>query len=338
MFPAPRSTPNRLGRNSPGVSGRIVCAVSFVCLAQSACGGNVADEATPPDAAIPQFQTAAPKPISEADFPSAYAHAVCDNIEACCGENALPFRHDDCIAAEIEEVTHVRLSGTFSPEAAGALVPAIAEEALRCTSAPGDFFFNTIGIQVGTGAPGDDCSSGEGCAYMRGGKNICVSWGSAGSGSRRQTCQLQKMPATVGDPCSFASGRQPAVVGNCDASTPLRCDGRSHTCQTRLAVGASCADLEDCVAGAYCNAGLCVAGEGAGGPCANDVECGANDYCDKTHVCRPSRPVGATCNGESCLGGICVADRYDAMVTNHCRTSVLANPVACGGKSARRTP
>lgn len=296
-------------------------------MAQSACGGKVADDATLPDAAIPRFDTAAPEPIAEADFPNAYAHAVCDHIEGCCAANALPFRHDDCIAAEIAEVTRVRLGGTFSPEAAGALVPAIADEALRCTSDVGDFFLNAIGIYVGTGAPGDDCSAGKGCAYVRGGKNVCLSWGSARSGG--QTCQLLKEPAAIGDLCSFESGPPPAVVGHCDSATPLRCDSRTHTCQTRLAAGASCADLEDCVAGTYCNAGVCVAGEGAGGPCATNAECDANDYCDETKVCRPSLPLGATCGNQSCLGGVCVADSYDVSVTNHCRSSVLANPVAC---------
>jgi hypothetical protein len=114
------------------------------------------------------------------------------------------------------------------------------------------------------------------------------------------------VPGTCADP-SAAGG--PCLAGDdTTCASGLTCNGGTHTCQTPSTAGGPCsADwIKTCVTGLGCGAGkTCEAKVADGAACDASAVCPAGDYCDVT--CKPTKPSGATCTGQTgeCQNGSC---------------------------------
>lgn len=158
-------------------------------------------------------------------------------------------------------------------------------------------------------ATGGDCSQGERCAAG----NYCES----APNTPIATCKA--LVTTAGQPCNVHEACAPGLwcrfgaVGATPICTPLPgrgqdcdvaglpcnsrgdvCDGATHKCVERRAVGATCTQIPDCVAYATCDEAshTCVALSGIGGACTKEEDClgfgpCVNGACTK----RASRPV-----------------------------------------------
>ncbi len=121
------------------------------------------------------------------------------------------------------------------------------------------------------GEPGDLCEPGTACQ---------------GVPDDPTMVRCTRLPGE-GEPCSFG----------CDIglSCELPDGGSEDVCVAPPAVGEPCGSFPDeCAAGGYCDAGMCVPTFAEGSPCFRDEECGAGFICDEIDddgedVCQPER-------------------------------------------------
>ncbi len=114
------------------------------------------------------------------------------------------------------------------------------------------------GVCVPSRVPGETCSAESDCPEGFGCAGTCVALPSVGQPCLDGRCWIGRcsggtcVAASDGAPCDpTLSPRLPQCVGRCDFGT--------RACSPRLPLGASCASAGDCVDGARCAAGTCVA-------------------------------------------------------------------------------
>lgn len=306
--------------------GRLIALVSGAGMWIAACGGTSSNGGSAP-------------PVAAGDFASSYAHAVCDNIAACCAKEGIGYDANACFTAVQGIIQGLLVNpataagSVYDATAAGDCIAKVRDAAIACndtTSGKTDLNSACNRVYSGTKKPGESCNASTDCAASADGQVTCDHWSSSsldGGTSSGTLCQVRKTP-TGGEPCGGIGGAPPAVVGNCDygASDTFACDYTSHTCVPRAAVGAACTSSDSCVTTAYCSSQKCVARVGIGGACTNfGSECDATSRCDtNTKLCVAKLADGAACmTSTDCTGGHCTS--------NKCKSSSYADPTVCGG-------
>ena len=280
-------------------------------------------------------------PVASSDFANQYAHAVCDNIAACCAKAGIGYDANACLSAAQGIIQGLIVNpataagATYDPNAAGACIDQVKQAALACGETPSQkSALNNACNKVYSGSkkPGEPCNTSLDCQASSDGTVTCDHWSSSGGDggtSSGTLCQVRKTPVG-GEPCggSTGGGAPPSVVGDCGygASDTFMCDYQTNTCQPRKAVGQSCTGSDTCVTTAYCAAGKCAPRLDVGAACQPyDGSCNAQTRCDSaSKTCQPKLADGAACTQSSdCAGGRCSS--------NKCASSSYADPTVCGG-------
>jgi hypothetical protein len=132
-----------------------------------------------------------------------------------------------------------------------------------------------------------------------------------------------------GAPCGeifIANDKGDACSNDSDCDSTLVCvfkDKEDGTCQTPVTVepGLSCSNSDEtCTEGFYCDGENCIAALDEDDACTNDVQCGADLYCDE--MCIQKTDVGEDCDNDSqCASGICYASEADSTCVDRLRLS-----------------
>ncbi|MBT8495792.1 MAG: hypothetical protein KJO07_22305, partial [Deltaproteobacteria bacterium] len=149
---------------------------------------------------------------------------------------------------------------------------------------------------AGAGETGEVCIVNEECA-----SGVCI----FAPGQGDDVCDLGQCAelATTDQDCAGA----PCSVG-------LYCDGLDTTCQPLVAVGGECAQLDACVPGAVCDAGVCARQGDPDGACNAELgfrACRRFDYwCDPSDsLCKQRVAAGGSCDvdiDECNLDSVCI--------------------------------
>jgi hypothetical protein len=190
--------------------------------------------------------------------------------------------------------------GAYRPEDADVTAWAQASAACR------DAYVGTVDLGQACGHP-DECKPGLAC------RGYTVEEGTG----KMLHLGICRAPAAVGAACgagTYLKGPVPhrtvlaTRFGDRSACAPgAFCDAEG-TCRARSALGASCTDSGECIEGASCRAGACVAGiSGAapdGGACSTWRECGPMSTCS-LGACVPRLAAGSVCLGATDCAGTC---------------------------------
>ena len=258
-------------------------------------------------------KTAQSTPVALADLPSSYAHAICDNIQGCCGQASFAYDEAKCVAAVTSQLQSdfANNTSTYDKNAAGACV-AFAQSAAASCSAPKESDSQAAcgGVFTGTKKIGEACNTNSNdCAPSPEGQVICDGWMS-GTNVRGSQCTLYRT-AQAGDACGFTiNGPSATTIGDCqtNSSSPYYC-ASTNTCQPRLALGTACTSSSACVSGAGCVKGTCAPAPTAGQSCDDSFRCADGFYCSIASIkCAAQRKAGEPCDSGSsgsCAGGEC---------------------------------
>lgn len=247
-------------------------------------------------------------PIALADYPAAYADAVCGLLQPCCASASLAFDLAHCkaaYAAQAQKDIALFADAIYDPDRGGACVSAFralggtcATTAAQKAAADAACSAVTVGrIALGGACISDlECATGHCGQDGKGGPSVCVA------------DPYAAMPPAAGAACT----------GWCDVPGP-------GSCTPLLATGAVCLVSTGLVCG---EDQTCVALPDTGAPCPNDV-CAADAYCDDSKHCVARVPLGGACSnvdlletcadGGYCVGKVCVA------------TEPVADPISCSG-------
>lgn len=305
--------------------GRWIALVTGAGMWIAACGGSSSNGGAAP-------------PVTANDFVGAWAHAVCDNIAACCAKGGIGYNANNClvavqglIQAGVNQATAA--GATYDATAAGDCVAKTRDAVVACndtTQSKSDTNAACNRVYSGTKKPGESCNLSSDCASSPDGTVTCDHWSTGsqdGGASSGTLCQLRKTPKG-GEPCGSSGGMPASVVGACDygQSDAFACDYQTHACVPRSDIGATCTSSDSCVTTAYCASQKCAARLGVGGACTGfGSECDATSRCDTaTKLCAAKLADGAVCmTGTDCAGGRCSGGK--------CRPSSWADPSYCGG-------
>lgn len=294
--------------------------------------------------------------IAEADFPGAFADAICGNVDDCCATEGVSFDAAGCAETMGSVTDRWRPSekgfATYGASAARACVDAASTLAHACPQ-PIELFEAMFAaclakVYVGARQPGESCANDYDCAPPADGVSACPPPG-AGSAHPLQCEQFAR--GGLGDACSatyypdpyrggYSMAYRPTTsfdVVMCDVSDGIVCDLSvpEPTCVPLVELDQPCAGTSDCAAGLTCAeptpgaARRCIPQVALGEPCdpatvAADT-CAKDGFCDaETGTCEARRPLGAACDAspacttQTCMNGVC--------------SDLLANPVVCGGE------
>ena len=307
--------------------GRLAALVTGAGMWIAACGGTSSNGGSAP-------------PVSSTDFAGSYAHAVCDNIAACCAKSGIGYDASACFTSvqgliQGLVVNPATASGaTYDANAAGDCIARVRDASIACgetTQMQSDLNAACNRVYSGTKKPGETCNTSTDCQAPAEGTVTCDHWSSSGGDAGPMSgslCQVRTTPKG-GETCgSSSSGAPPSTVAACDygQSDTFMCDYQSHTCVPRGEIGASCTSSDGCVTTAYCSMQKCVAKVGIGGACTSfGSECDATSRCDAvTKMCAAKLADGAACTTSTdCTGNQCSSGK--------CRSSSYADPTVCGG-------
>jgi hypothetical protein len=135
--------------------------------------------------------------------------------------------------------------------------------------------------------PDNECTSSE-CAF-----GVCDGFGA---------CANQPFGAACGDTASCASSLRTLADGCSGSGTCI--DYGTQSCGLYQCVGVNCGSTcvadGDCIAAAYCAAGVCMP------DCAQDSDCQASEYCTAQNKCASKGSNGAACSAANqCTSGFC---------------------------------
>lgn len=292
--------------------------------------------------ASPAAGTDAPAAPPAASFALTFAHAVCDDLAGCCHLNGFPFDAASCLTTAEAQAHTVLIDpaltagATYDPSAASLCLSDVAAASRACNdalptnawAASSVIATNCTKVYAGTKAPGETCSSDYECAPGPAGSAVsCVGWlaenAEGVTTSAGHICQVV-VPGTVGATCGSSISPPPSTIADCD-SAGLTCSWEG-SCQPRLAVGERCVGASDCVATAWCSAGVCAAQLGEGMACDPYAgACATGLYCSATSsTCVRLGGAGTSCSADVECDGMC-----DPSGT--CSTSSIASATSCGG-------
>lgn len=314
----------------------LLASFAFVALVAACSGGAVsatvsgdagdagglgnADGSTDARVSTDAGAEAAPPPLSEDQFVTAYVNAVCTTARpAVCTTYARTFFDEQVCRTHSEEdirqtIARAKAAGdTFDGDAANACVAAvIANLAVRSNAA------NIVAqsrrqkacADVFKGRRknvNDACQASEECAAPAAGVAACSSG----------VCIVRSIDAlgANGDACGSQQNDGSAPRITCDEG--LVCYGA--TCTQRAGAGGAC-DGSNCADGLVCTSGACAASwPSAGSPCKNGVYCAPETAsCDsQTRMCIPVAGVGEACDpmglSSSCHSGSTCATNAKCM-------------------------
>lgn len=281
--------------------------------------------------------TSATEAIAQADFPAAYAHAICDGYGNCCKIAGRKLDVDACVAKVRESIAAtadalLSEGRKFDPEAAARCVAVVKAVVPACyTSSKQEARVASACLAAFTldahAAPGEPCSFDNDCAPSADGEVRCVGTTAFVDGGvvSSSICQVLAKPY-AGVPCEYTfNGSAAPVVGKCSygEDPQFTCDPQTNTCVQRRPVGSSCFRGSDqCVGDAFCSPnGVCVSRLRAGDPCLPDAinECGTLLFCEGVSaVCIAKRPDGAACSDNvECAGGHCTSGVCNQSTQTH---------------------
>jgi hypothetical protein len=282
--------------------------------------------------------------VSQAQFAERFASVWCQSVAPCCAPAELAYDSATCQAQARDFAASMlasRISGdTTYSAAAGTHCLARLERALKSCELEEASSACAL-IFVGSSANGSPCAKGSACA-----SGYCALGEAALSGVCAEASYQSPHHGKAGEPCvgscgvpgafSCPTSLLPSSEGTtnyCYAEDGLYCSFDSElldalSCRPYAAVDAACADA-NCIPGAFCADGICVA-QHASGSCADSPEqCAAHGYCDASQQCQPKKPNGAPClSGEECTSSSCSsAEPMDGV----CDTGNTLLQRACSG-------
>jgi hypothetical protein len=247
-------------------------------------------------------------PNSLEDFLAAYEQAICDDSAPCCaavGASANIAACKQLVSSLTSLVLSAASKGTIQYDGANAAecLAAFQQAAASCDQSLMEASACDT-VLTGTVQPGGACEINTECIAPPGGDTSCTDG----------AC-VQEPRGVAGSPCKGTCTQDGTVTvcsgngsgdANCYTNDGLRCDESTNLCAAPLPIGASgCSTGDDCVEGAYCDAGTCAAGLPVGSPCTFD-ECDPGAAFCSSGQCAAKLPDGASCTGSGeCVGGAC---------------------------------
>lgn len=274
-------------------------------------------------AALPFFTTAggcsssATKnpPVAVADFPTAYADALCGPAATCCaalGGTFDPAKCRDAASQESRYLNNAPPGSTYDAQAAGDCVAQVSAQYGSCPASLLAPPSNTDRCQLYTGTAklGESCANKLCARTSEKGPLMCEPY--------TGVCTAVVVAAT-GAPCCVAlpygnttcRNEQGGVLPLC-SNTSSFCDPNSLVCVAPLNDGVTCdpryGASAPCRSGSYCSVqptgpALCAPLPGAGAPCAQGG-CASGLSCDQaSKTCTTPLAYGAPCDGSTTGGG-----------------------------------
>lgn len=265
--------------------------------------------------------------VSQDQFVTAAAGAICDNIGACCQTGGFTYDAAQCRQGQIEWLTELygQTTATYDAAAAGACVQQLETAARNCEEGPTDACARVF---KGSKAVGEACEGDFDCAPVAGAAVTCERISDS-------ELECQAIPrGKPGDPCvgnctfiegfvSCYDGDSESGEGYCFEDDGLIC--REGACAPIPEIGEPCS-YWDCKPGAYCSSETetCVVAGGVGDPCEWDEHCAETAYCGADGLCAAKKA-----DGEACEHGECVNDCGNGV----CGKVGLASDMTCSGSN-----
>jgi hypothetical protein len=263
---------------------RLAYVLSILSIGTS-CGGH---------SAAPSLQ-----PVSEVDFPEAYAEATCDLFQTCCSRASLAFDHAACITAALQYagtyLIPAAVAHVYDASKAGECLARLRAFGTSCTISGNDEnALENVCSELVTGVQplGESCASTKACAKSDRGNVICRSSPTSGDPIPPMAVCALEIVGQVGDRCL---GPSPPLVGMPADPRPyadrcadgLYCDATSN-CAAALAIGQACSFTSECGPDRACDVTTrqCILKKADGTPCAGNGEC-----------------ASGTCRGDTCIAG-----------------------------------
>lgn len=232
--------------------------------------------------------------------------AFCAAARGCCAKQGIPSMLSDCesMYPTLNDTVASLASGaaTLNPTALAACEAAYTQAQTSCEENP--VLSACAGVVIGTRPENAACTSGAECVRAPG-PSTCLITAQGGTVGVCKTIPHAKS----GDPCNFSCG----AGEDCTSTTYGSADSNLALCFAQD--GLHCDYLSD-------GAETCKPLLALGAPCANDEQCGVANYCDTT--CKKRGVLGDPCT--RCLDSL-------TCVNNQCVSPPFASDSTCGGWS-----
>jgi len=283
--------------------------------------------------------------LSQAQFPERFANVWCQTVAPCCAPAQVAYELPTCLSQArnfMASMVAGRVGGdtTYSAAAANLCLGRLQRALKSCEIEEASTACALI--FVGPAPEGAPCVNGSACA-----SGYCA-LGAASSGVCAEANYRPPNHGKAGEPCVGSCGvpgsfqcptsllpSSEGTTSYCYAEDGLYCDFDSDlldalSCQPYAAVGAPCQDgVTNCIPGAFCAGGACVAQQSSG-PCQDTPDlCDAQSYCDALQRCEATKPNGAACSsGKECSSSSCSSDGETPGV---CDSGSTLTARACSG-------
>lgn len=276
-------------------------------------------------------------PVAVADFPTAFADALCGSAATCCAAIGGTFDATKCRDTAAQQSTYLNNAppgSTYDAQAAGDCVAQVSAQYGSCP----DSLLNPHGTTSGCSLYTGTAKLGESCA-----NKLCARTSEKGPlmcEPRSGVCTAVVAAAT-GAPCcpglayggTTCRNEQGGILPLC-SNTSSFCDPNSLVCVAPLNDGVTCDaryGATPCRSGSYCSRqatgpAVCAPLPGAGAPCAGGL-CASGLSCSRTSdTCAPPLAYGAPCDGTTPGGGC--ADGLQC-TNGRCAVYTYLAPVGC---------